>query len=956
MDSSETLGAAEVAPAESEKQRRKARTDSLESALRFSYTASLSAPQSFEALSTKVATSASLGGFLAGFAYYEFSRLSEENARRVPSYPILLIGSFTLSVISNAISSVIEMRAVKRDTHELEKMAEAMRGVGNFAYLSFRVALCLYAGALSKMVEVFNPVAVTTSHKWGWFWYALFMFEQYYLPVLVGVMVLLELYFRCVKNSVTEDNSQHPLVAPAPTSLKQNALVEEISKMSGLLGSRALFMLGFVHHSLARYQYHRGGIFHERMNAGTDRDLTIWLNAFFWHFIILSTGCLLVANFKATLFKVRLHQIPSNPPELRVRFVARLHWVWVACKWTLNCGMFFVLSGAMLMGWGCSSQCNEPSVPGGVCYASVAYVPAVTCGFAFATVAVVMVLARIAIVAARRDDERRGPRVFQRTSASIELLGYIGNSATIASGFVMYNIATFDTDVLQGPITSSSNNFGLTPWGYAFLWANWIAFSFGMAAALVVLTLESAYHSIESDADKDRFVDIIYRKASYLSGGLFTCAMCGFVTAFGLFGLAKMTPIRVESAVAAILGTGFILGELYTLHCHYQEASTSVESAARLVEIHRLSGGSMKESLHELRLKQLRTSASRSLLFGGFAYNAVSFLFRPQAAFAPTYTLGMGMCFATGVYVTLCDSTINMLVVLLDTDEKKSLFVYEIDRTVQRLRRAGLLYVFFFLCSFLVMGYIKLWSYEEVDDVTEFRYSVRFGWLQLTGGLISLGVLIPWLRHVKNLAEGLRARQFLEPQAKPTLLSQTSFLRAWGMYQKSLNGVADAAVFQTGNVFYEILFSALGMKNVADYAYFAFSVLTLTLGAITIAVASTLLVWGNELQIQSLGLAEVFVSDTWQTQRILNWLYMGSLYSWLFAMLFSSAVKYPSLWFVSAAWSSLGIVVVTIAFSVVWRRSSRRYTLAPTKLGSKSSNESCSEGSECSSDSEEQDS
>ena len=48
-------------------------------------------------------TASARSGFLAGFAYYELSRLSEANADRVPLYLGCLLGAFTLSVTRCAV-------------------------------------------------------------------------------------------------------------------------------------------------------------------------------------------------------------------------------------------------------------------------------------------------------------------------------------------------------------------------------------------------------------------------------------------------------------------------------------------------------------------------------------------------------------------------------------------------------------------------------------------------------------------------------------------------------------------------------------------------------------------------------------------------------------------------------------------------------------------------------------
>ena len=111
----------------------------------------------------------------------------------------------------------------------------------------------------------------------------------------------------------------------------------------------------------------------------------------------------------------------------------------------------------------------------------------------------------------------------------MSVLNLLGNSATICAGFVMYNIATFDSDVLRGPITSATLNFGLTSWGYVFLWANWISFALGMSVALIVLNLDERFRILDSDKARVAFVERI--PFLWTPAAIYVVAMHAYMTA-----------------------------------------------------------------------------------------------------------------------------------------------------------------------------------------------------------------------------------------------------------------------------------------------------------------------------------------------------------------------------------------------------------------------------------------
>lgn len=121
-------------------------------------------------------------------------------------------------------------------------------------------------------------------------------------------------------------------------------------------------------------------------------------------------------------------------------------------------------------------------------------------------------------------------------------------------------------------------------------------------------------------------------------GWVYVVAMHAFVAAFALFGLAKMTPMRLEPAVVVLIGLLVIWSEVYGIYCHFRSARR-LPSDQPAMEVHRWVdslGRVRTEPIAERSLSQLQAVAPRALLFGGFAYNAVSFMFRPASAMAPT--------------------------------------------------------------------------------------------------------------------------------------------------------------------------------------------------------------------------------------------------------------------------------------------------------------------------------
>merc|ERR1712137_992533 len=126
-------------------------------------------------------------------------------------------------------------------------------------------------------------------------------------------------------------------------------------------------------------------------------------------------------------------------------------------------------------------------------------------------------------------------------------------------------------------------------------------------------------------------------------------------------------------------------------------------------------------------------------MFGGFAYNATSFMFRPTALFAPTYLIFMGLCFASSIYLTITDTCVNMMIATLTTEARKEHFARLLAPTLKRTWFVGVYYMVFFLFAFCFMGFIKLWvyGYDTANEAYQIGLSEEYGPLLLVGAVIA---------------------------------------------------------------------------------------------------------------------------------------------------------------------------------------------------------------------------
>merc|ERR1719291_1676058 len=158
------------------------------------------------------------------------------------------------------------------------------------------------------------------------------------------------------------------------------------------------------------------------------------------------------------------------------------------------------------------------------------------------------------------------------------------------------------------------------------------------------------------------------------------------------------------------------------------------------------------------------------------------------------------------------------MMAMLGTEARKEKFVsgLKANRTLSRAAMMGIGHLLLFLAGFAIMGYVKLWTYNshELNEQSQITISSKYGWLQLVGALVAIVVV---LKQVKAVATSAAEVSSMKQSARTGM--------QWKELMKDINERADATSFQTGNVFYEVLFSPIS-NNLpwASYLYFGFSI------------------------------------------------------------------------------------------------------------------------------------
>jgi len=272
---------------------------------------------------------------------------------------------------------------------------------------------------------------------------------------------------------------------------------------------------------------------------------------------------------------------------------------------------------------------------------------------------------------------------------------------------------------------------------------------------------------------------------------------------------------------------------------------------------------------------------------------------------APTYIVCMSTCFVAAMYMTVIDTVVKVHLNMLPSPLQKEMLAQQLSPTIARVHLASVALLAFFLMGLLMTGYVKVWKsgVENAAEEIQVAYSLRYGWLELLGGLLGLcGVVAAVLgtRHT--------ARTALRAKCHETLRDSFRCRR----FIRTLDVRANSTIFQAGNIFYEILLSGINDQDGyrwINLAYFGCSVLSFVFGTIGICFCNQFNYWVQQMKSSRRKTYYAFLFRS--SESHLLFAYIGSIYCWLMATLFASGVKDPDVWYFSTAWASFGLLVIT---------------------------------------------
>lgn len=198
----------------------------------------------------------------------------------------------------------------------------------------------------------------------------------------------------------------------------------------------------------------------------------------------------------------------------------------------------------------------------------------------------------------------------------------------------------------------------------------------------------------------------------------------------------------------------------------------------------------------------------------------------------------------------------------------------------------------------------------------QYNHTLQYGWMISLGGLTSL--FLAW--SFVNLI-GKRAFDIYRlPSAVAT--DAPTEIDPFEDFKEDVEIRTGAVTFQTGNVFYEVLFTTIAPDHLfRNVWYLGFSVLTLALGTVAVVIGGTVIFWLEDYPTKRL--KSSFAKNIQPSMTMLFWLHIGSLYTWLLAMMTSSAVKYSDMegdnfWYFSVSTSSVALAITSVAWAFIF--------------------------------------
>eukprot|EP00927_Polykrikos_kofoidii_P043291 TRINITY_DN37348_c0_g1_i1.p1 TRINITY_DN37348_c0_g1~~TRINITY_DN37348_c0_g1_i1.p1 ORF type:complete len:1092 (-),score=161.22 TRINITY_DN37348_c0_g1_i1:159-3434(-) len=926
-----------------------------------------SVPHEVQSMLNATATAQGRCGLIAGFTYYELSRQGRADVDRIPAYAFALLCAFSLATVSAALATFIRVHMRSLHHSRWLEYKRKMSLITAICYIFYIVASISWVFSMSLMGEVYNShdeyknAAGGSTLALHLSYVPLYAFGPCLALCFLYIVVLGGLYVIASKN-VEESSAVNVVSAELQYTFVDKT--EQAMKTASSSGDSTMYLLGFTGAGLARYH---------QFTAHEGEDYEKWLNMIYWVAMNLAGACLAFVNVCGTHFMVVLKSLPAGPR--RTWLCTKLSMLGGSAKFAVleKVAINAIMVAGLTIGWGCSGSCKkeylnyEQKTIDGVCFVRVAFLPAGICAVAFISVkAAIFHLHRCskqatnehkkmqaegpggssvqvkALEEVHQDNGELNPVIMQKT------MDLFSSQASLFSGFVFYNVCCFDTDILQAPITSSYV-LGITGWNQTFIAFTVAAFSFGMATVNCGSEFRHLMQRAGTLVEQSLFArhaQVAIRMASFQR----FLAMSGFIVSFALLGLVKLKPMRPEPFVATIVSL-FLYALLERWMRQSYRAAANFEGSLDDLGVWVDAFGSEWRTTYP-RIQTQIAHGTQALFFGSFAYNAINFFFRPEALMGPSYAVMMSICFMISLCIVLSENNMQLRYHSLQTEAKKekfgrstTQFVRDLYMFVQRLLQA-------FLVGITLMGFVKLWQWvETATPICNFNtavethtgeggcqliatealadqeyYSRTYGLMISGGGLVAFVLTFECRRYVLNLAVNI-SRKFAEltrsiNTTRKTLLRQSSIevaLKAipFADFKEDVSLRMTAATFQAGNVFYEVLFTTVNPDKVGhNIIYLGFSVITLVLGCCSVAIGIEILFWFDDFPT-SIAKSH-FVNEVQPAAALLYYLYVGSLLSWLLAMLSSSQVKYGE----DQAWFSFitcgpGLLIVLVSWCFV---------------------------------------
>ena len=820
------------------------------------------------------AVASTRASFLAGFCYYQIGRYNFTPGNDT-GYIVLTTGAFCLAILAAALSATVSFFLDRNKTYRSKKLfvrftsSVFVRG----SFQCYNVALLCYTLGLSRIGFVYYPLSPSAQNI------------PYVIFLITSVLILISFaYIFRAKNIAESENSLRG-------GINEHFNLSQTLELFNVVANRSVYIAGMAQNGILRYLE----------VVPNDEEVSNTLGHAFLVFACLSTALSLLCAFPLSTLSVALQ---STTLRAQKYFSTLCQILANLCfsAYTLS----FICLGftMMLMPWGCSYPAQGGiNVALGLASLLLLIVGIVRgyCAYRFAST--------------REEEEEGGSNVRDAASETLFIskslgqINEVGSQATLASAFLFYNVVTFQTDILALP-------FHQLQQAQLFLFANVLAITSGLTSAILDSIITVFTYNLPLDVQKSFFLRAVISLSS-LTESLFYLALVGWYVVFGLFGFTKYTSVSYTPIIFASIG--FVVTALGATHLNSAKVLVDLDISSRRLEVATAGKDERREAASSsqciARPALLNQIAFRVLFLGGFAYNAVNFFqLQPAGAgvqynYDACYLIFMSLCFALSLTIVTWAAVYNIKMLSCSSLQAKIAFG-EATRGFYLLScwmAAGVVVTLF--VGFGMVGFVK----DRIFYLNWFDMAPVMVIASIMGGV---GCVVAFFVVRKAYLDAIEIDSSSNNDG-PTTSSSTSSNNNTFSYQRietQFGVAASMSSFIAGNVCYEILFTqTLGQKAWNNYWYMCGNNWTFAAGTTVVAVSTLITFYFAELHSDAQKIA--FGKQAKQFKKLIFFLTVSSLFTWIVGSLWLGRIKYTSthldtnMWIPSFAFGIFGGVV-----------------------------------------------